>query len=91
MNRELEIKLARIRNMMAQKDLDAVYLKGQDNFAWLTCGGRNYVGMGSRIAVISFCSQGDVLSCGIKLIPLNIDSKQAFSILFSQPKSHALH
>ena len=47
MNRELEIKLARIRNMMAQKDLDAVYLKGQDNFAWLTCGGRNYVGMGA--------------------------------------------
>lgn len=47
MNRELETKLARVRTLMADKGYDAVYLKGQDNFAWLTCGGRNYVGTGA--------------------------------------------
>jgi len=32
---------------MVREDYDAVFCKGQDNFAWLTCGGRNYVGMGA--------------------------------------------
>lgn len=47
MNRELEIKLSRVRKLLEEKDLDALYIKGQDNFAWLSCGGRNYVGMGA--------------------------------------------
>ena len=47
MNRELETKLNRVRNMITEKDLDALYIKGQDNFAWLTCGGRNYAGLGA--------------------------------------------
>jgi Xaa-Pro aminopeptidase len=45
-NEELEIKLGRIRNVMREKKLDAIYLKRQDNFAWLSCGGKNYVGLG---------------------------------------------
>ena len=45
-NSELEIKLSRLRNLLTEKELDAVFIKRQDNFAWLTCGGRNYVGMG---------------------------------------------
>ena len=47
MKREIEIKLSRIRTLMSEKGFDGVYLKGQDNFAWLTAGGRNYVGMGA--------------------------------------------
>ena len=47
MKREIEIKLLRIRTLMSEKGFDGVYLKGQDNFAWLTAGGRNYVGMGA--------------------------------------------
>ena len=47
MNREIEIKLERVRTLMREKGADGVYLKGQDNFAWLSCGGRNYVGMGA--------------------------------------------
>lgn len=43
---ELEKKLQRIRSLMVPQALDAVYLKRQDNFAWLTCGGKNYVGIG---------------------------------------------
>ena len=46
MSNEFSIKLSRIRNLLAQKGLDAAFIKRQDNFAWLTCGGRNYVGMG---------------------------------------------
>ncbi len=47
MNKELETKLGRVRAMMKKEGYDAVFCKGQDNFAWLTCGGRNYVGMGA--------------------------------------------
>ncbi len=47
MNSELETKLGRVRALMREEGADAVFCKGQDNFAWLTCGGRNYVGMGA--------------------------------------------
>lgn len=47
MRREFEIKLERVRALIKSDGYDAIYLKGQDNFAWLTCGGRNYVGMGA--------------------------------------------
>jgi len=43
---EQKIKLSRLYNIMDQRGLDAIYLKRQDNFAWLTCGGINYVGLG---------------------------------------------
>lgn len=43
---ELLEKLARVRQIMTQKQLDGVYLKRQDSFAWLTCGGTNYIGQG---------------------------------------------
>ncbi|MFI3226322.1 MAG: aminopeptidase P family N-terminal domain-containing protein [Clostridia bacterium] len=43
---ELIEKLARVREMMQEKKLDGVYLKRQDSFAWLTCGGTNYIGQG---------------------------------------------
>lgn len=43
---ELQIKLTRIRETLDQLSLDAVYLKRQDSFAWLTGGGINYVGLG---------------------------------------------
>ena len=43
---EFDTKVARVRSLLAAKGLDAAFIKRQDNFAWLTCGGRNYVGMG---------------------------------------------
>ncbi|HKM07779.1 MAG TPA: M24 family metallopeptidase [Sphaerochaeta sp.] len=43
---ELKIKLDRIRSMMLILGIDGVFLKRQDNFAWLTCGGQNYLGWG---------------------------------------------
>lgn len=43
---EQAIKVQRLVNIMTEKDLDAIFIKRQDNFAWLTCGGINYVGLG---------------------------------------------
>lgn len=43
---EQAIKVQRLVDIMTAKDLDAIYIKRQDNFAWLTCGGINYVGLG---------------------------------------------
>lgn len=43
---EQQIKLSRLHALMTRHGLDAIYLKRQDNFAWLTCGGINYVGLG---------------------------------------------
>ncbi len=44
--KEFGIKLDRIRALLRKKDLSAVFLKRQDDYAWITCGGRNYVGAG---------------------------------------------
>jgi Xaa-Pro aminopeptidase len=46
LEQEFQIKLARVRDLMRRKELDGVFLKRQDDFAWLSCGGRNYVGAG---------------------------------------------
>ncbi len=43
---EFEIKVARLRNLLREKKLSGIYLKRQDNFSWLSCGGKNYVGLG---------------------------------------------
>ena len=43
---EVQVKLQRLRNLMKEQKLSGVYLKRQDNFAWLTCGGKNYVALG---------------------------------------------
>ena len=43
---ERQIKLQRLYGVMDEKKLDAIFIKRQDNFAWLTCGGINYVGLG---------------------------------------------
>ncbi|HPZ15111.1 MAG TPA: aminopeptidase P family N-terminal domain-containing protein [Sphaerochaeta sp.] len=43
---ELAIKLNRVRTLMETLKLDGVYLKRQDDFSWLSCGGQNYLGWG---------------------------------------------
>ena len=43
---EIAIKQDRLRQLMSEKELDAIYVKRQDNFSWLTAGGINYVGLG---------------------------------------------
>jgi len=43
---ELAIKLQRVRTMLERLEIDGLYLKRQDDFAWLSCGGQNYLGWG---------------------------------------------
>jgi Xaa-Pro dipeptidase len=53
MNRseEIEEKRRRLRSLLKELDLDAVYLKRQSNFAWLTAGGSNTVGITLELGV----------------------------------------
>lgn len=44
---ELQIKENRVREMMEQKGLDALLVRGVSNFAWLTDGASNYVSVNS--------------------------------------------
>ena len=68
---ELKIKLKRVRDIMSSRSLDALYIKRQDNFAWLTCGGRNYVGA------------GDMGNCGLLVLA---DGQYAISNNIERPR-----
>ena len=57
---ELTIKLDRIRSMMLTLGIDGVYLKRQDNFAWLTCGGQNYLGWGEENITYEIVGDSDI-------------------------------
>ena len=43
---EIAIKVERLHKLMEAEKLDAIYLKRQDDFSWITAGGRNYVALG---------------------------------------------
>jgi len=48
---EIEEKKKRVRSVLEQSNLDAVYLKKQSNFSWLTGGGLNVVGIAMELGV----------------------------------------
>ena len=41
--REIDIKLARVREMLAQHDAEALALQMHPNFSWMTAGAKNFV------------------------------------------------
>ena len=41
--REIDIKLARVREMLAQHDAEALALQLHPNFSWMTAGAKNFV------------------------------------------------
>lgn len=53
MREEFAVKIGRVRHMLEEEQLWGCYMKRQDNFAWLTCGGINYV------------MSGDLGNCGL--------------------------
>jgi antitoxin VapB len=53
MNRELETKLARIRELLSARNLDALLLRRVANFAWLTGGAASYVNTADIFGVAS--------------------------------------
>jgi Xaa-Pro aminopeptidase len=50
---EVRHKLNLVRALMADKGLGGVLFRKQASFAWLTCGGRNMVGIATEIGVAS--------------------------------------
>jgi Xaa-Pro aminopeptidase len=51
MNEELEIKLSRIKNLLAAKSLDALLIQRVSNFAWLSCGSASYINTADEAGV----------------------------------------
>ncbi len=48
---EVENKIRMVRELLEQKGLAGIYLKRQHNFAWLTAGGHNHVGIATEMGV----------------------------------------
>ncbi len=48
---EITIKRVQVRELLAQRGLDAVYLKKSANFSWLTGGAYNLVGLATELGV----------------------------------------
>ncbi len=50
---ECEVKIGKIRNLLVQLNIDGVLLSKNDNFSWITCGGRGWVGKDTESSVAS--------------------------------------
>ena len=49
---EIEGKKAQVRKLLEEEKLDGIYLKKSSNFAWLTGGGHNLVGLATEVGVV---------------------------------------
>jgi Xaa-Pro dipeptidase len=66
---EIGEKKGRIRKLLGELALDAVYLKRQANFAWLTAGGSNVVGITLELGVAGLLLTADreyAICCNIE-------------------------
>lgn len=52
-NTELNIKLERIRALLAESDLDALLLQKTENFAWATCGADSHINIADSLGIAS--------------------------------------
>lgn len=50
---ELQIKLERVRNFLAEQGISGILLKKQANFSWLTGGGLNMIGIATELGMSS--------------------------------------
>ncbi len=48
---EIDEKKRRVRSLLDQRNLSALYLKKSSNFAWITAGGYSIVGLGTEVGV----------------------------------------
>ena len=47
------VKVAKVRELLKEKNLDAALISNQDNFSWLSDGGRGHVSIASEASVAS--------------------------------------
>ena len=75
---EIKEKERRVREFLRQKNLNALLLKRQANFSWITCGGLNLVGITTEFGATSLLITEDskyVLSNNIES-PRMIDEER---------------
>ena len=64
-NEEIEVKRNKVKKLLEEEKLDGIYLKKSSNFAWLTGGGHNLVGLATEVGVagLLITSNKDYLVC----------------------------
>lgn len=67
---EQEVKLNRLRRLMADEKLDAIWLRRISSFAWLTAGASSYVSIGDEHGIASLLVTPDA----VHLITNNIEA-----------------
>ena len=50
---EIEWKLKKLRELMRKKDLEGLILSRNDNFSWITAGGRGWVVRGELVLAMN--------------------------------------
>jgi len=53
MNNEFEIKISKVRELLAGRNLDALLVERVSSFAWLTCGAASYVNIADDLGIAS--------------------------------------
>jgi antitoxin VapB len=69
---ELELKLARIQDVLHRHSLDAMLLQRVDNFAWATCGAASYVNLAASLGAASLL----ITPSGRYLLTDNIEAQR---------------
>ena len=67
---EIREKLGRVRTFMQARGLQALLLKRQANFSWLTAGGLNLVGITTEVGAASLLITGWMMAVALPLIDL---------------------
>src|SRR5512144_94395 len=62
-NNEIQIKLSRLSQYLAQNNLDGVLLGTRPNFAWITAGRDNHIVNSSETGVAAILATPDKLLC----------------------------
>ncbi|QEN06741.1 M24 family metallopeptidase [Oceanispirochaeta crateris] len=70
---EINHKIKLIRTMMKDEAMEAVYIKKQANYSWLTAGGLNQVGIGSEMGAFGLLLTMTSLYC----VATNIEATRA--------------
>lgn len=67
---ELNVKLERVQELLAQLNLDALLLRQVGNFSWLTCGADSYINTADIFGIASLL----ITSTGCHVLTNNIES-----------------
>ncbi len=89
---EIESKKAKVRGLLDELGLDGIVIKKIANFAWLTGGGINYVGITSEVGIcaLAVTRNGDFVISNVIEAPRLRDEEQVVEMGFEQ-KTYPWH